>query len=75
MKLGGSTHDFEGNYVTKGCYAYTNENKKFKGQVYYGTGGSVEEMKKTPTKSHQYRPKGYDCLSDGKSQISIYIIN
>jgi len=63
LKLGGSGKTFEGNYVTKGCYAYTNENKKYKGKVYYGTGGSDTEMKKAATGSGQYRPKGYDCLS------------
>ena len=52
--------------------------------VYYGTGGSLEERKKKPTKSHQYRGypisyiikriEGDDCYSDGKSQISIWII-
>ena len=68
LTLGDTKYSFEGDYATKGCYGTNGKN------VYYGTGGSVEERKATPTISHHYRPDGYDCYSDGKSQISIWII-
>ena len=69
MQLGDHKYSFEGNYGTKGCYAIAG--LSYKPNVYYGTGGSLEERKKKPTKSHQYRIPGADCYSDGKSQISI----
>ena len=56
---GGKGWNFEGNYVTKGCYAY--KSGKFKGYAYYGTGGSHEANTNTPS-SPKYRPDGYDCL-------------
>ncbi len=63
MTLGGTGFDFKGDFVTKGCYAY--ESGKYAGRIYYGTGGTKEEMSKLLI-APQYRPKGYDC-SEGKS--------
>ena len=50
-----------GYYHTKGCYAYTNQSKDHAGEIYFGTGGTEEDMKAYTSKVHQFRPEGYDC--------------
>ena len=62
MTLGGNGYDFVGDYTTKGCYAYTSG--QFAGLVYYGTGGTEEQIK-TSLEAPKYRPNGYDC-NEGK---------
>ena len=47
----------------KGCYAY--DSGRFAGRVYYGSGGTTEQMK-TALASPKYRPIGYDCSVEGK---------
>ena len=61
LLLGGGGYNFVGNFKqTKGCYAYTDGD--YIGRVYYGTGGTEEQMKASPDASeHRYRPHGYDC--------------
>ena len=63
MVKGGAGYSFEGTYTSKGCYAYSSG--YFKGIIYYGTGGTTEEMKET-LKSPRFRPIGFDCAVDGK---------
>ena len=48
-------------YATKGCYTY--ETGEYSKTIYYGTGGSEDDMKAKPTKDGQIRPVGYDCKS------------
>jgi len=59
LKKGGRGHKFAGKYRTKGCYAY--KSGKYKGRVYYGTGGSFQKKKEIP-KAPKYRPEGHDCV-------------
>jgi len=56
---GGKSYDFEGNYGTKGCYAYSSGT--YKGHAYYGTGGTESQMAAKPSDAKKYRPDGYDC--------------
>ena len=65
LQLGGSGSSFLGDYTIKGCYAY--DNGKYQGMVYYGTGGSEDEMKQTLTRP-KYRPQTFDCLGIGRKQ-------
>ena len=58
LQLGGGGTDFIGDWETKGCYGY--ENGEYAGLIFYGMGGSDEDMKATPT-SPKYRPSGHDC--------------
>ena len=64
----GGSEDYE-----KGCYAYYNKTDlgDFTGRVYYGTGGTKKQMKKS-LELPKYRPQGHDC-SEGKSQF--FIVN
>ena len=64
LKLGGDSYNFAGIYETKGCYAY--DSGTFSGQLFYGIGGTIEEMKKVPSKDEQHRPEGYDCRTKCK---------
>ena len=73
LKLGGGGYEFTGKYLTKGCYAYTNESRGFAGMTYYSTGGTDKEMKEAPTIYNQYRPFGYDCK--GNTCLKEYMIN
>jgi hypothetical protein len=52
--------NFEGNHNTKGCYAYDDLSSGNFGNVYYGTGGTVEQMSASSSISGTYRPAGYD---------------
>ena len=61
LKLGGEKYAFTGDYPTKGCYAYTDQSKDYAGEIYFGTGGTQEEMQSYTSKVHQFRPEGYDC--------------
>ena len=45
-------------YVTKGCYAY--KSGSYAGKLYYGTGGSPDEIQ-TDLTLPKYRPSGFDC--------------
>jgi len=62
-KLGNLTnsgYNFSGIYATKGCYGYPNG--VFKGLVFYGLGGSEEDMQDQVTNMQgRIRPQGYDC--------------
>ena len=33
--------------------------------MYYGMGGTEEQMKAAPDYTYQFRPLGYDCEMDG----------
>jgi len=46
LQLGGAGYDFAGPYGTKGCYTYGSG--KYKGMVYFGTGGTEDEMVTAP---------------------------
>jgi hypothetical protein len=60
LQLGGADYKFTGGYSTKGCYAYSTG--KYKGMSFFGTGGSLEQMKAS-VRSPKYRPTGYDACS------------
>ena len=51
----------EGSYATKGCYSYYEG--QYKGKIWFGTGGTEEEMKKTlvPNSHKIFRPPWFDC--------------
>jgi len=49
-----------GDYGVKGCYAYVDTDKKYGGEVYFGTKGDEDDMKYIPNRP-KYRPTGYDC--------------
>ena len=57
LKLGGRDHQFSGSYSTKGCYAF--ESGDFENMVFYGTGGSHDEMEE-PLTSPMFRPIAFD---------------
>ena len=59
---GGVGFTFQGDYGTKGCYAYNSG--KYKGHVYYGNGGTDAQMKES-LDGDKFRPKGYDCADQG----------
>ena len=58
----GLTFGGSGSYSNKGCYAYSSGT--YKGKVYYGNGGTTDEMK-TLLSGTKYRPAGYDCINSG----------
>ena len=60
LQVGGGGYEFADHYSTKGCYAYDSGNAKYAGMMYYGTGGTTEQMQESLT-APMYRPKGYDC--------------
>ena len=62
LNIGGKGYNFAGVYSFKGCYAY--KNGIYDGRVYYGTGGTTEQMK-TNIEDPRYRPDGYDCSTKG----------
>ena len=66
LEIGGLDSNFEGTYTWKGCYAYSGG--QYNGRIYYGTGGTTEEMQET-LESPRYRPTGYDCPVEGKIYI------
>ena len=59
LKQGGAGSDFVGAWSTKGCYAY--KSGKYAGIAFYGTGGSIEQMKEPLTSDNIYRPTGHGC--------------
>ena len=59
---------FSSDYNTKGCHVY--KTGEYANTVFYGTGGTEEEMKKA-LKTPEYRPTGYDCANKG---IVIYLM-
>ena len=65
-KLGGDggISNFEGDFSIKGCFASDNPDYYYVTDLYYGTGGSEEDMK-IPPPSPKYRPSGYDCKVAG----------
>ena len=66
-KLGGDggKSNFEGDFEIKGCFAFDNPNYfNSLTDLYYGTGGSEEDMK-IPPPVPKYRPSGYDCRIAG----------
>ena len=67
IRLGGNggESNFEGDFSIKGCFASDDPNP-FSSitDLYYGTGGSEEDMK-IPPPSPKYRPSGYDCRIAG----------
>ena len=63
LELGGGGYEFIGDYATKGCYAYNEESSNYGGKIFYGTGGTEEDMREDPSKDDQYRPLGFDCAS------------
>ena len=50
-----------GPYVAKGCYAYNNG--QYPGGIYYGTGGSEDQIRGPTGYDYLFRPPGYDCES------------
>ena len=42
LRIGGEGYDFEGDYITKGCYAYDSGN--YEGIAFFGTGGFIADM-------------------------------
>ena len=62
LDQGGNGYSFSGDYGTKGCYAYDSGGNA--NMAFYGTGGTADEMKSTLA-SPKYRPKGYDCVTQG----------
>jgi len=58
FELGGKGYEFAGDYNTKGCYGY--EDGHYAKRMYYGEGGTEDEMKEIPDKP-KIRPDGYDC--------------
>ena len=61
-----------GSATTKGCYAYSSKNEALAGKVFFGKGGSENDMANPVDKaSGQFRPLGHDC----KSNLTNYTIN
>ena len=65
LTKGGLGFSFQGDYSTKGCYAY--KDGDYKGHFYYGTGGTEQKMKEDVT-GQKFRPQGYDCANKGRWQ-------
>lgn len=61
LTLGGNGYDFAGDYSTKGLYSY--RNGYYKGQAFFGRGGTIYEMT-TQLDGNKYRPcKKSSCSS------------
>ena len=43
LRIGGEGYDFEGDYITKGCYAYDSGNY-YEDIAFFGTGGFIADM-------------------------------
>ena len=56
---GGKCSRFEGDYGTKGCYAYSSG--KYKGCIYYSNSWKTLSQMKSMPGAGKYRPVGYDC--------------
>ena len=66
LQLGGIGYAFSGDYDAKGCYTY--DSGEYHGMIFYGTGGSEDEMKLIPPRP-KYRPQIFDCLGIGRTHI------
>ena len=62
LTLGGGGYPFKSHFKIKGCYAYSSG--KYAGLVFYGTGGTPDQMK-TVLSGEKYRPTGYNCIVAG----------
>jgi hypothetical protein len=56
LQLGGDGTEFAGNYINKGCYAYTLAHPRYGGMAFYGRDGSDSEQV-TPVFAPKYRPQ------------------
>ena len=57
LRIGGEGYDFEGDYGTKGCYAY--DSGAYEGIAFFGTGGDAADMEaEAQTTNGQYRVTG-----------------
>ena len=66
-EIGGKGYEFaSSSHSTKGCYGY--RDGAYFDHVYYGTGGTLTEMKRE-LKSPKFRPLGHDCNSAGNPFI------
>ena len=59
----------KGVYTTYGCYHY--ETGKYSKNIYFGTNGTLDQNKDTPTKSGQIRPVGIDCKTGIQNRYEI----
>jgi len=69
LAKGGLGYSFQGAYSTKGCYAYNNG--KYNGRVYFGTGGTVAQMKEN-VNGDKFRPS--DCAGQTATGDSCFDI-
>ena len=60
---GGCGYPFESDFSIKGCYTY--RGGIYGKCVFYGTGGTEDEMKRHLFSTAIFRPSGYDCSIDG----------
>jgi hypothetical protein len=56
LRIGGEGYDFEGDYGTKGCYAY--DSGAWEGIAFFGTGGDAADMEAEVKPSRAYRVTG-----------------
>jgi hypothetical protein len=63
LNKGGFGYDFVGVYSEVGCFSYISGT--YKGTVFYGTGGTIQQMKEDVPVA-KFRPNGYDCSTEGK---------
>jgi hypothetical protein len=57
LRIGGEGYDFEGDYGTKGCYAY--DSGTYEGIAFFGTGGDPADMEaEAQTAKGKYRVTG-----------------
>ena len=69
MDLGGRGLNFARDFkVTFGCFSFSRGG--LKGIVFYGTGGTIEQMKEDVSPG-KFRPNGYDCPTEGKCHSSV----
>ena len=59
LSRGGKCGQFEGDYGTKGCYAYSSG--KYKGCIYYSNSWKTLSQMKSLPGARKYRPVRYDC--------------
>jgi len=59
LQIGGGGYSFSGDYITKGCYAYS-QGSAYAGIAFYGNGGTASQRMAAVTLP-QYRPNGHDC--------------
>ena len=76
MELGKGNAKFADYHHIKGCHAF--KTGFYKGSVFYGLGGNEKEISEDfDLDATAYRPKGYDCSSNGNTLIisSFFILN